>query len=214
MIRTGLLRLHVAVAALFAVALTLAGPAGAQPVIDEWSTAKAPPPPALKPATIDPATTAYLVLDILKQNCAPRPRCMASVPHIKTLLDKARANNMMVVYSGFPATNPGVDTLPDIKPLGIEPTVVTIGDKFINTNLDGILKSRGIKTLLIAGSSSTNAVMLTTIDAALHGYSVVVPVDCMSGADEYADQYVTVELSGTLGVSEHVTLTSADQVTF
>jgi nicotinamidase-related amidase len=192
----------------------MAGTAGAQTVLDEWSTAKAPAPPALKPATIDPKTTALLVLDFLKPNCGPRPRCVAVLPNVKTLLSAARANNMMVVYSGFPDSNPGRDTLPDVAPLGIEPTVVTIGDKFVNTPLDVVLKAKGIKTLLITGTSSNNAVLLTSIDAALHGYSVVVPIDCMASNDAYFDQYVVVVLSGTLGVSEHVTLTRSDMVTF
>ena len=39
---------------------------------------KAPAAPALKPVTVDPKTTALLMLDFMKQNCGKRPRCVAS----------------------------------------------------------------------------------------------------------------------------------------
>ena len=55
-------------AALGAV-LVCAAPAPAQTIIDEWSSVKAPPAPALKPVTVDPKTTALLVMDLVKQTC-------------------------------------------------------------------------------------------------------------------------------------------------
>ena len=58
-----------------------------------------PPPPELKEATIDPSTTAPLLLDIMKGNCGARPRCVAAVPNIKRLHDEARAHNMTIWYS-------------------------------------------------------------------------------------------------------------------
>lgn len=207
---------HLAALAVACVAtLAFAGPTGAQTVLDEWSTAVAPSPPPLKPAVIDPKTTALLVLDILKQNCgAARPRCVATVPHIQTLLTAARAKGMLVVYSGFPGSNPVADTLPQVAPLGTEPMVTTTGDKFINTNLDAILKAKGIKTLLIAGSASNNAVIYTVSDAAQRGYFNIVPIDCMSSAGPYFDQYVAVQLTVASGVNDHTTLTRSDMVTF
>jgi hypothetical protein len=43
---------------------------------------------------------------------------------------------------------------------------------------------------------------------------VVVPLDGMSSASAYFDQYTIVQLSGTLGVTELTTLTRSDMVTF
>ena len=40
-----------------------------QTIVDEWATVQAPKPPELKPLTLDPKTTALLVLDIIKQSC-------------------------------------------------------------------------------------------------------------------------------------------------
>src|SRR5678816_4047116 len=63
-------------------------------IIDEWSSVQAPKPPELKSVKIDdPKSTAFLVLDIVKQNCnnERRPRCVASVPKIQAFLNQARA---------------------------------------------------------------------------------------------------------------------------
>ena len=42
-------------------------------IIDEWASVKAPPAPTLKPVTVDPKTTALLMLDFMNQNCSKRP---------------------------------------------------------------------------------------------------------------------------------------------
>jgi hypothetical protein len=55
-------------------------PARATDVIAEWSTIQMPPPPALKPMTVDPKSTALLLLDFMVENCGQRPRCVAAVP--------------------------------------------------------------------------------------------------------------------------------------
>jgi hypothetical protein len=66
--------------------------ASAQTIIDEWATVKAPPPPALKGVTIEPKTTALLLLDFNKQTCNSerRPRCVASIPKVANVLKDAR----------------------------------------------------------------------------------------------------------------------------
>ena len=38
-------------------------------IIDEWAIVQAPKPPELKPVTLDPKTSALLVLDFVKQTC-------------------------------------------------------------------------------------------------------------------------------------------------
>src|SRR5215470_10340027 len=81
------------------VAALTASPAIAGDIISEWATVKPPPVPELKPATVDPKTTALLVLDLMKENCGTRPRCIATVPNVKKLIAEARAKNMMVFYT-------------------------------------------------------------------------------------------------------------------
>ena len=68
-------------AALIAAAtLCAANPAGAGDITTEWDSVKLPPKPELKSVTVDPKTTALLVLDLMKNNCGERPRCRAIVP--------------------------------------------------------------------------------------------------------------------------------------
>src|SRR5882724_6961115 len=120
----------------------------AHTIIDEWSAVKAPPAPELKGVTIDPKTTALLMSDFVKQNCneKARPRCPATLPAAKQLLAGARANNVLVIY-GIVAGSVIGDTLGDVAPNGNEPVVQSGPDKFLNTDLEKILKDRGIRTV-------------------------------------------------------------------
>ena len=86
-------------AVLIAAASFAAVPAWAGDIITEWASVKPPPAPQLKPVTVDPKTTALLVLDMMKGNCGARPRCGATVPNVKKLIDAARAHNMMIAYN-------------------------------------------------------------------------------------------------------------------
>src|ERR1700753_1537622 len=85
--------------ALVAAATIAAAPAFAGNVIDDWASIKTPPAPQLKAVTVDPKTTALLMLDFMNQNCGKRPACVASIPAMKKLLGEARAANATVVYS-------------------------------------------------------------------------------------------------------------------
>src|SRR5579871_2122416 len=79
--------------------VALAGSPSIADVISDWSTAVAPPAPELKEVTVDPSTTALLLLDIMKAGCGARPRCVAAMPNIKRMHDLARAHAMTVWYS-------------------------------------------------------------------------------------------------------------------
>src|SRR3984957_1481490 len=89
---------HVAVLAAV-VAAFAASPARANDITQEWASVKPPPVPELKPATIDPKTTALLALDFMKANCGVRPRCASTVPVANKLIEAARAHNMLVFYT-------------------------------------------------------------------------------------------------------------------
>src|SRR5215470_14026467 len=109
--------------AMLAAVLGHGAPSPAQTIIDEWSSVKAPPPPELKAATVDPKTTALLVMDLVKPLCNAerRPRCVASLPKIAGLIAAARAADAMVVYTTVPNV-PISDTVPAVAPKGNEPT--------------------------------------------------------------------------------------------
>src|SRR5262245_46798505 len=87
--------------ALIALALAaIAAPqARAADIMAEWATVKVPPPPELKPVTLDGKVTALLILDVMKDSCARRPRCTEMVPNLKKLHDAARSAGVMVFYT-------------------------------------------------------------------------------------------------------------------
>jgi nicotinamidase-related amidase len=202
---------------LAAFVLVLAAPvaAPAQTIIDQWSSVTAPPPPELKPMTVDPATTALLMLDFVKQTCNQerRPRCLASLPKVKTLLAEARAKNMLIVYSIVSTATAG-DILPDVTPTGNEPVVQSGIDKFVKTDLDQILKDKGIKTVIVVGTAAHGAVLYTASAAVLHGLKVIVPVDGVSAENPYIEQYVAYNFTSAPAVANATTLTSIGMLKF
>jgi hypothetical protein len=202
-----------AMAALFVGAIGMASSAGAQTIVDDWTNVTVPPPPVLKAAALDSKTTALLVLDFLKQNCSPQPRCIASLPLVRGLLTAARSKGVFVVYSAFPGAAL-TDILPEVAPLGGEPFVTSTADKFINTDLDKILKAKGITTVIVTGMVAHGAGLNTASDAAQRGYKVVVPIDCIPAPTTYIQQLVTFYLSSAPTVSNNVTLTRANMITY
>jgi nicotinamidase-related amidase len=192
-------------------------PARANDITTEWATVKPPPVPQLKPATVDPKTTALLVLDLMKTNCGVRPRCVATVPNVKKLLDTARANNMMVFYTLVGQT-PTPENMVDQSLAPRAGEYVTRGgaDKFIGSDLEQRLKDKGIKTVIVTGTSAQGAVVGTSNGSVQRGYKAVVPVDGMSAEDAYNEQYAVWHLykGGPAGLTENVTLTRSDLIKF
>lgn len=202
---------------LAAFILVLGAPiaAPAQTIIDQWSSITTPPAPELKSVTVDPATTALLMLDFVKQTCNQerRPRCLASLPKVKTLLDEARAKNMLIVYSIVSTATAG-DILPDVAPTGNEPVVSGVLDKFAGSNLEQILKNKNITTVIVVGTAAHGAVMYTASAAVTHGLKVIVPVDGMSAENPYIEQYVAYNFTNAPVVAKGATLTSIGMLKF
>jgi len=206
----------IAVLAAVAAALT-AVPARAMDITKEWATVKPPPVPELKPATVDPKTTALLILDLMKTNCGVRPRCASTVAPVKKLLDEARAHDMMVFYTvvGTTPTPEGIVD-PGLAPRAGEWVPRGGADKFIGSDLEQRLKDKGIKTVIVTGTSAQGAVVGTSNGAVQRGYKAVVPVDGMSADDAYNEQYAAWHLykGGPVGLTENVTLTRSDLIKF
>lgn len=195
-----------------AIGLPFASASSAQTIIDEWNDVKAPAAPALKPVKVELKETALLMLDFVKQLCGPRPRCVASVPKVQGLLTKAREAGVLVVYSM--AGQPITDTLPEVAARPGEASVTSGPDKFMNTDLDKILKEKGIKTVIVAGTAAEGAVLNTAAGAALRGYKVIMPVDAASSTQPYSEQYTAWHLANSPRVGPQVTLTKIDQISF
>ncbi len=211
--------------AVLAVVLNCPVSSSAETIVDEWSNIKAPAPPELKSVTLDPKTTAILVIDLIKQTCNEqrRPRCVASIPKVEKLLAAARSSGATVIYTLFPSPNPATfpnpvigDYVPAVAPKGDEPVVTSFVDKFAtgdkDTGLQKILKDKGITTIVPVGTTPHNGVLFTSVAAAFRGFNPVVPVDGMSGNNAYEDQAAAYILANSIVYK--VTLTSIDMIKF
>ena len=206
-----------AAAIVAAVAAFGAAPVLAGDITAEWANVTPPPAPELKQATVDSKTTALLILDLMKANCGVRPRCLATVPNVKKLLDAARANDMMVFYTLVGAT-PTPENMVEaaLAPRAGEWVAQGGPDKFLGSDLEKRLKDKGIKTVIVTGTSAQGAVVGTGSGSAQRGYKVVVPVDGMSSEDPYTEQYAAWHLykGGPAGVLANITLTRSDLIKF
>jgi nicotinamidase-related amidase len=190
--------------------------AQADSVIDEWAAVKVPPPPELKPVSIDAASTALIVMDISTQSCTveKRPRCVAMLPKVQKLIGAARAKGILVIYT-LAGTSKRTDIIKEVAPLEAEQSLSGAGpDKFVGIDLDAILKGKNIKTLIAVGTAAEGAVLHTAAGAAFRGYDAVVPVDGMSSSNIYAEQYTAWHLANAPRLADHVKLTKVDMIKF
>ncbi len=190
------------------------GPARAADIVAEWGSVTPPPAPALKAVSLDAKTTALLMMDFLPANyCGGKPRCVAELPAMKQLLAAARASGVTVIYSIAGDFGPS-DILKDVSPTANEPVVKARADKFLGTDLEKILKDKGIQTVIVNGTAANGAVLYTGSAAALRGFKVVVPVDGLSSTELYPEQVTVWQLSHGPGVAPQVTLTRSDMIKF
>jgi nicotinamidase-related amidase len=195
----------------------LSAPLFAQTIINEWPQLVVPPAPELKPAHVEPATTALLLFDFTSQTCSPerRPRCAASVPKLKMLNDAARAHNMLVIYSIATPDSKASDILPAFAPKAGETVLPPLGpDKFINSELENMLRDKAIKTIILTGTAANTTVLHTGSTAALRGFKVIVPVDGMSSNEAFTEAYTAWHMANAARISAATTLTKADMISF
>ena len=203
------------VASLIAAMAFVGGTATAASIADEWASVQVPPPPALKAVTLDRKTTALLLLDFNKQTCNAerRPRCIASIPKVAKLLAAARAVGVPVLYS-LGGGGAAADIAKELTPTKDEPVVSSGVVKFVGTELESLLKQKGIKTVVIAGVAAHGAVLYTASGAAMREMHVIVPLDGISADIPYAEQYTAWHLVNAPRIGTLVTLTTIDDVKF
>jgi len=190
-------------------------PVHAADIIADWPSVKLPPPPELKPVTLDGKTTALLVLDVMKENCGVRPRCPDAVPKIKALLDRARAAGALVAYT---LPNGGSIIDPSIAPREGEVVEQKPGgpDKFLGSDLDQRLKARGIKTVIITGTSAQGVGIGTGSASAQRGYYVIYPIDGVASESAFQELYAAWHMAGggPPVTTKWVTVTRIDMIKF
>jgi nicotinamidase-related amidase len=213
------LALSAAAVAMLAIGFVTAYPqmARAQGIIEEWDSIKAPPPPAarIKPVQVDPKKTAVLSLDWNSKSCtaAVRPRCFNTLPKIEKLLNDARSHNMLVVHAMSGGMKP-TDIVTTVAPKGDEQVVRGRGDKFAGSDLQKILKDKGIEQVIIVGTSANSAVLYTAFGAVQNGFKPIVPIDGLPSETAYQEQFTIWQIANGSQLNDNAVLTRLDSLTF
>ncbi|HTE86072.1 MAG TPA: isochorismatase family protein [Dehalococcoidia bacterium] len=127
---------------------------------------------------------------------------------------------MYVVYS-IPSAASSV--LPEVAPQQGDPVFAGHGqDRFYNTDLDSMLQSHGISTVVLVGWRANGSALYTSVGATLRGYTVVVPEDGTSAAQDYdvaIGRYMMLTQLNSNAMNEPlkpdaVTLSRTDLITF
>lgn len=206
-------------AATVVLGVVLACPVGvrAQGIIEEWDSVKAPPPPLdkIKPVQIDVKKTAVLSLDWNARTCTERGRvrCFKTLPKIEKLLADARSHNVMVVHA-LSGSMSASDIVASVGPKGDEKVVRGRGDKFSGSDLEKILKDKGIETVIVVGTSANSAVLYTAFGAVQRGFRPIVPIDGLPSETAYQEQFTIWQIANGSQLNDKALLTRIDQIKF
>ena len=106
------------------------------------------------------------------------------------------------------------DEVRALAPVAGEPVIQVQGDKFYASELEKLLKDKGITTAILTGSTGNGAVMLTAIGGVSRGFNMVVPIDTMPADDAYHEQFAIFEIEDVNFLHAHCTLTRSDMINF
>ncbi|MBI4524483.1 MAG: isochorismatase family protein [Deltaproteobacteria bacterium] len=149
--------------------------------------------PEPKPVTLDSKTTAVLVLDLHARCHDPKEICSKLTPVVGKFLEKVRPADVSIIYTvslNAKETARGEISEP-LKRRQTEPIVYPDhNDKFWGGELHSLLQQKGIKTLVVIGSSTNGAVLYTSTTAArVYRYNIVIPLDGVIARTRYEQEY-------------------------
>jgi nicotinamidase-related amidase len=185
-------------------------------------TLQMPATPDPARVTLDPKTTALMVLDYVEPICNSQASCKEKMlPAMTPFMERVRKAGLTVAY-GTREQNMS-KWLKEVAPTAGDIKIVnTAQDRFYNTDLDKELKAKGITTLIMVGWKVSGSVTYTSVGAMVHGYTVVVPEDTTSAASDYemAIGFYNVLNSGNANLANQplkpkaTTLSRTDMITF
>lgn len=185
-------------------------------------TLQMPATPEPARVTLNPRTTALIVLDYVEDICNSQPSCKGKMlPAMTPFMDRARKAGLTVAY-GTREQNM-THWLKEVAPTANDIKIINVAqDRFYNTDLDKQLKAKGINTLIMVGWKISGSVTYTSVGAMARDYTVVIPVDTTSAASDYETTigFYNVQNSGNANLANEplkkgaVTLTRTDLITF
>ena len=168
--------------------------------------------------SLDPGRTALLVMDLQADVVARFPDGSAALlERTASLIASARAARVPVIYvvvgfrPGYPevsprnqsfsavtatgmftASPPGADIVPAVRPQPADVIVVKHRvSAFAGTDLDMVLRARGVDTLVLTGLATSGVVLSTVRHGADADYRLVVVADCCGDGDDEVHRVLT-----------------------
>jgi nicotinamidase-related amidase len=198
------------------------GVAQAQPGGKPTQTLQMPAMPDPARLTLNPKTTALLVLDYVEDICATQPRCKSQMqPAMTPFMERVRKAGLVVAY-GTRKQNM-THWLKEVAPAEGDIKIMNVAqDRFYNTDLDKQLKAKGITTIIMVGWKVSGSVTYSSVGAMIRDYTVVIPVDTTTAASDYetAIGFYNVLNSGNANLANEplkpksVTLSRSDLIAF
>lgn len=163
---------------------------------------------------------ALLVIDMLNDFCDPKgslfvPMNREVIPNIAREIARARERGAPVIYvcdrhpvgdiefrnwpaHGVPGTW-GSEITDELKPA---PGDIIVSKHtlliFHETELEGVLRERGINSLIVTGCLTNICVMYGATEAVVRGYRVKVPRDCVAAADPAMHEFALRQMAEVL----------------
>ena len=137
----------------------------------------------------DRPNTALLVIDVQNGVVTGAHERDAVVANIGTLVDKARDENVPVVWvqhsaEDMPKGSEAWEYVPELTRQDSEPLVhKTYGDSFEGTDLEDILAGAGVGRLVVSGAQSDACIRSTIHGAFTRGYDVTLVGDAHTTED-------------------------------
>jgi nicotinamidase-related amidase len=173
---------------------------------------------------------ALIIIDMLNDfvdGALANPRAQAKVPALRRLLEHARADGWVVVFSndahlpGNPelkvwgehamAGTEGADVIAELRPQPGEREIVSLKQHygaFYETGLDEQLRALGVDEVVIAGQHTHICVRHSSYEALTRGYEITVPRDAVCAFEGVDEDAALQYLTDTYGV----TVTTVDEL--
>lgn len=137
----------------------------------------------------DRPNTALLIIDVQRDVVANAHDVKQVVANINTLVDKARSEQVPVIWvqhddEGLPKDTAGWEYVPELSPRSDEPMVhKSYGDSFEETDLEALLAERKIGRLVVTGAQTDACIRSTLHGALVRGYDATLVEDAHTTED-------------------------------
>jgi nicotinamidase-related amidase len=145
------------------------------------------------PITLDPRSTAVVVLDMSTRCHDPKECCSRLLQPLGEFVERVRSFHVPIIFTVSASAKGTVmaEVAPALRRRTDEPVIYPDAfDKFVGGELLECLNRAGAKTLVVIGSSTNIAVLYTCTTAArVHNFEIVLPLDGVNTRTEYEHEY-------------------------